>query len=206
MLALLDEPALERDDALAALDRLAHGMALVAPGGRVLFLNRAAAAVVAARDGLAIGLGRVLRAWRPAEDAALQRLIAPAESGLAGGCLAVSRPSGARPYAVQAAPLGSALRPADRAPAPAMLLILDPEAGPEPSPATLQRLYGLTTAEARVALLSLRGAGLRPIAEELSVSVSTVRIHLQRVFEKTGTHRQAALVRLLLGAGLIAGK
>ncbi|MGK9167248.1 helix-turn-helix transcriptional regulator [Inquilinus limosus] len=204
MLALLDEPALERDDALAALDRLAHGMALVAPGGRVLFLNRAAAEIVAARDGLAIGAGRVLRAALSAEDAALQRLISPAAGG-AGGCLAVSRPSGARPYAVQAAPLGSALRPADRAPAPAMLLILDPDAGPEPSPATLQRLYGLTTAEARVALLSLRGAGLRPIAEELSVSVSTVRIHLQRVFEKTGTHRQAALVRLLLGAGLVAG-
>ena len=56
-----------------------------------------------------------------------------------------------------------------------------------------------------MALLTLRGAGLRPIAEELAVSVSTVRIHLQRVFEKTGTHRQAALVRLLLGAGLVAG-
>lgn len=201
MLALLDEPGLERDDALGALDRLAHGVALVAPGGRVLFLNGVAENIVGGRDGLTIGPGRVLRAARTAEDAALQHLISQAVPG----CLAVSRPSGARSYAVQAVPLGSALRPADRAPAPAMLMILDPEAGPEPRPATLQRLYGLTAAEARVALLTLRGAGLRPIAEELSISVSTVRIHLQRVFDKTGTHRQAALVRLLMGAGLVAG-
>jgi DNA-binding CsgD family transcriptional regulator len=36
------------------------------------------------------------------------------------------------------------------------------------------------------------------VAEELSVTLSTVRIHLQRGFEKTQTHRQAELVRLLL--------
>ena len=201
MLALLDEPGLERDDVLGVLGRLAHGVALVVPGGRVLFLNGAAEDIAGARDGLAIGPGRMLRLGRPAEDAALQRLIAQAVPG----CLAVSRPSGARSYVLQVAPLGSVLRPADRPPAPALLMILDPESGPEPLPATLQLLYGLTAAEARVALLTLRGAGLRPIAEELAVSVSTVRIHLQRVFDKTGTHRQAALVRLLLGAGLVAG-
>lgn len=202
MPALLDEPALERDDALGALDRLAYGVALVAPGGRALFLNGAAEDIICAHDGLTIGPGRVLKAAWPGEDRILRRLVSPA-GGV--GCLTVSRPSGARPYTVQVVPLGSALRPADLPLAPAMLLILDPEVGPEPRPATLQRLYGLTAAEARVALLTLRGAGLRPVAEELSVSVSTVRIQLQRVFEKTGTHRQAALVRLLMGAGLVAG-
>jgi DNA-binding CsgD family transcriptional regulator len=39
---------------------------------------------------------------------------------------------------------------------------------------------------------------LNPIAEELSVSVTTVKTHLRHVFEKTGTHRQAELVRLVL--------
>ena len=35
------------------------------------------------------------------------------------------------------------------------------------------------------------------MAERLSVRLSTVRTLLQRVFAKTGTHRQAELVRLI---------
>jgi DNA-binding CsgD family transcriptional regulator len=44
----------------------------------------------------------------------------------------------------------------------------------------------------------MRGAHLRDIADELSVSYQTVRTHLQHIFDKTDTHRQAELVRLLL--------
>ena len=43
-----------------------------------------------------------------------------------------------------------------------------------------------------------RGADLKQVSEELSVSVDTVRTHLKHVFDKTGTHRQAELVRTLL--------
>lgn len=38
----------------------------------------------------------------------------------------------------------------------------------------------------------------KQISDELSVSLATVRTHLQHVFDKTETHRQAELVRLLL--------
>jgi DNA-binding CsgD family transcriptional regulator len=55
----------------------------------------------------------------------------------------------------------------------------------------------LTPAEEKVALRVLCGHGLQYAADELHVGTSTVRVHLQRVFEKTGTHRQAELVRLL---------
>jgi DNA-binding CsgD family transcriptional regulator len=43
-----------------------------------------------------------------------------------------------------------------------------------------------------------RGADPKTVAEELAVSLPTVRTHLRRVFDKTGTHRQADLVRLIL--------
>ena len=36
------------------------------------------------------------------------------------------------------------------------------------------------------------------MAEKLGVSLATVRTLLQRAFEKTETHRQAELVRLML--------
>jgi DNA-binding CsgD family transcriptional regulator len=80
----------------------------------------------------------------------------------------------------------------------ALVLIIDPDDEPEPTVALLRRLYGLTEAEAEVALHVMHGADLKQISEELSISYTTVRTHLQHVFDKTETHRQAELVRLLL--------
>jgi DNA-binding CsgD family transcriptional regulator len=80
----------------------------------------------------------------------------------------------------------------------ALVLIVDPEQEPEPAAALLRRLYGLTTTEADVAVHVARGTDLKEISDELSVSITTVRKHLQHVFVKTDTHRQAELVRLLL--------
>ena len=82
--------------------------------------------------------------------------------------------------------------------ATALVLIIDPEHEPEPAAALLRRLHGLTKMEAQVALRIVRGADLKQVSEELSVSVDTVHTHLQHVFNKTGTHRQAELVRTLL--------
>jgi DNA-binding CsgD family transcriptional regulator len=61
----------------------------------------------------------------------------------------------------------------------------------------LRNLYGLTNSEADIALRVANGQGLAPISDDLSVSIATVKTHLQHVFDKTDTHRQAELVRLL---------
>jgi DNA-binding CsgD family transcriptional regulator len=42
------------------------------------------------------------------------------------------------------------------------------------------------------------GDSVEQIADELGVSRETVRSQLKRVFAKTGTHRQAELLRLVL--------
>jgi DNA-binding CsgD family transcriptional regulator len=78
------------------------------------------------------------------------------------------------------------------------VVIVDPELNVEPPAALLRRLYGLTTAEADVAVRVATGAELKQISAELGVSIATVRKHLQHLFEKTDTHRQAELVRFLL--------
>ena len=80
----------------------------------------------------------------------------------------------------------------------ALVVVIDPEDEPVPAAALLRRLYRLTRTEAEVALHIMHGADLRQISEELSISLTTVRTHLQHVFDKTDTHRQAELVRLLL--------
>ncbi|MCW2589380.1 MAG: hypothetical protein JWQ86_1807, partial [Mycobacterium sp.] len=60
------------------------------------------------------------------------------------------------------------------------------------------KLFGLTNAEDVVALRVVRGDGLKPISEDLALSTATIKTHLHHVFDKTDTHRQAELVRLLL--------
>lgn len=191
-----------RDGALDLVDQWRHGCVHVSFLGRVVHANRAANDIVATRDGLSLGT-RGLRASVASEDAALQRLIRQActsngESIRAGGRLAISRDSGCKPFTVQVMPLRSSHAQFLGGPAAAMVLIVDHEHEAHLPPEDLQRLYDLTPAEAEVALRVLRGHGLQYVADELRVTLSTVRVHLQRVFEKTGTHRQAELVRMLI--------
>ena len=60
----------------------------------------------------------------------------------------------------------------------------------------------LTPAETRLARCLASGATLRNAAEQLGVSINTVRSQLRQIFAKTGTSRQAALMRLLLSPPL----
>ncbi len=90
-----------------------------------------------------------------------------------------------------------ASRAAHIMPALASVLIIEADA-PKPSiPALLQQRYGLTPAEARLALEMAQGDGKTAAAERLGISFSTARSHLSRIFDKTGVRRQAELVRLI---------
>ena len=208
MRELLGDLSVERDCAQAALDRLEHAVALVHRSGRVLFLNAKASTGHLRAEGISVGRDGVLHAGCREETASLQRLIASATTGVGagahGGSVMVRHPSGLRPFAVHVMPLvASDAHPLSKG-AAAMVVIVDTNAECIALPDTLMHLYRLTQAEARVAACALHGEGLQHIAEALEITLSTVRIHLQRVFEKTGTHRQAELVGLLvrLQAGL----
>jgi DNA-binding CsgD family transcriptional regulator len=62
----------------------------------------------------------------------------------------------------------------------------------------LRRHFGLTQAEARLALHLVAGETLRFAAVKLSISYETARTHLKNIFKKTGTCRQAELVIVIL--------
>jgi DNA-binding NarL/FixJ family response regulator len=191
----------EQQSAFEALERLQHGIVIVQTGGKISFVNRAAAAIVARADGVTIN-GSGFHAALPSHDAALQRAIAAAAGDgsrpCTGAMLALSRPSGRRSFAVHVVPLRVPSDSIVDRRAGAVVMIVDPEQELQIAPAQLRQLYDLTPAEATVATLILHGQGLQSVADELRVTLSTVRIHLQRVFEKTQTHRQAELVRRLL--------
>ena len=50
--------------------------------------------------------------------------------------------------------------------------------------------------QGRVAAQLVSGEGLRKAASCLNIALSTARSHLKHILEKTGTHRQAELVRV----------
>jgi FixJ family two-component response regulator len=57
----------------------------------------------------------------------------------------------------------------------ALMMVIDPEDEPLPVAGLLRRLYHLTEAEAEIALHLTHGADLTLIAEDLSISLTTVR-------------------------------
>ena len=63
--------------------------------------------------------------------------------------------------------------------------------------AELALKYGLTRAEAAVALEIAVGDGRAAAAARLGIRESTVRTHLSAIFDKMGIRRQAELVRLV---------
>jgi DNA-binding CsgD family transcriptional regulator len=62
----------------------------------------------------------------------------------------------------------------------------------------LRDRFGLTKAEAAFALEIVKGDGRQAAADRLGISVATARSHLSRIFDKTGSRRQAELVHQLL--------
>jgi predicted ATPase/DNA-binding CsgD family transcriptional regulator len=72
-----------------------------------------------------------------------------------------------------------------------------------PQPAAVPAAGSLSTRERELVTLVAQGRTDVQIAGELSISVSTVRSHLDRIRDKTGSRRRPELIRLALTAGLV---
>ncbi|CAN7683768.1 helix-turn-helix transcriptional regulator [Rhizobium sp. LjRoot30] len=64
---------------------------------------------------------------------------------------------------------------------------------------TIQGLFDLTPSEARVARMIALGNDVSAVADELAVSVSTVRTHVKSILGKSGVNRQTDFVSCILG-------
>jgi DNA-binding CsgD family transcriptional regulator len=87
--------------------------------------------------------------------------------------------------------------PLESLPGAAAVIIQDPSEGATPPMEALGLLYGLTTAERNVLEHVADSHSPQETADRLGVSVNTVKTHLQKIFAKTNTARQADLVRLV---------
>jgi len=197
-LAVLEGPA---EGSATILNRLPQGVVLVDAQSRVLFANSAAEALFRARAGLFSGQDG-LSAESAGETRRMRKIIADCadpngEIGGAGSRLRISREDRA-PMIVLVIPQRSRLGWIDVVRPRATLFITDPEQSTVAHGQHLREDFGLTPAEAALALEILKSDGLKAAANRLGISPATAHTQLAHVFDKTGTRRQAELVRLIL--------
>ncbi len=183
------------------LNLVRQGVLLVDRGARVIFANSAAERMLRAGGGLVLGHDG-LRAETPAETRLLRQTIANCaqprdELGGAGGRLRLSRERQA-PLTALVTPHRARLTWIDIVRPRAILFVTDPDETAVVRRERLRRDFGLTRAEAEFTREILKGDGLSATADRLGISLTTARTHLAHVFDKTGTSRQAELVRLIL--------
>jgi len=203
------ESALRQREFTDALEHMTVGVILVAASARVVFMNRVARSIVARRDGLLVDRTG-LRALRSGETAILRALIGGAAQTTAqkgthpGGEFRVARANGRAALEIVVSPVrtGDTWCLGERA--VAAVYVTDPGQMPQTPEAAMSRLYGLTPAEAKVAALIAGGHTGRQAADKLTLSYNTIKTHLKRIFAKTGTKGQGALIRLMVaGAGRV---
>jgi DNA-binding CsgD family transcriptional regulator len=180
------------------------GALLVDLRGRVVLANAAAKAMLDAGDGICLSEGRLAVAGSP--DAVHKLVSSCVAASLAnaspGGELTVAREAPKPPLRVTVAPLRSNVRLKDvpwiGVGSPAAFVTVQVQ-DRQPRQMDLRRRFDLTCAEAALAAEILKGDGRRAAAQRCGISDETAKTHLAHIFMKTGTHRQAELVRVLLG-------
>jgi len=188
---------------LSIFDKLSFGVVLLDRSARVLFGN------AAAQEGDALCINANVTSLSSEHARRLGDLVRSVLGGAPTRMMSLPSPSSGRPLTIMAsrvlgADMDCSVVRTLRA-AAAILLICDPDRLVQIPAAWMMDAYGLTRAEVRVALAVASGAKLSDTADRLKISVNTVKTHLHRVYEKTGTRRQVELSRLVATISLARG-
>ena len=179
------------------LEHLGGAAFLVEVDGRLVWSNRRGSELLAQGDVLGLEGGHIVavdQEARPALRDAIAR--ATAASGRRGSLLRLGAEGsgGRRGMSVWPVPTSRGAGGGRFA----FLLCRPLEAQRRIAPEVLRAFFGLTSAEAEVAVALTRGEDVRGIARARGVSGETVRGQVKAVLAKTGCTRQAELVQLLL--------
>lgn len=178
----------------AHLDQLRCAALVCDAEARVQWMNRSAGQLVQAGSLLGLNAG-LLRAGTPGQTAQLRHEIAAAARAGDGAARWLALANADRQ-------LHLALRrqAVDDGPPCVLVTLTDPHEVVDAPAHTWCRLLGLTPAEGVLVAALAQGRTLEAHATERGVALGTVRNQLKQVLAKTGTSRQADLVRLALGS------
>ncbi len=182
----------------SALDALPVGVAIVDAGLRIHFINDIARKHLSGKSGLCsmasgphVGSGTYLAAISKQDAVALRRIVASATSGGAGGSMRVLNEDMSH-CAVLVSPAPSSLatdtgsvEPGGLAKNLAMVVIRRLVQSASPPTGLLCDLFGLSTAEAQVAIAMSGGASAEEVARQRRVSLATVRSQIRSILGKS---------------------
>jgi DNA-binding CsgD family transcriptional regulator/PAS domain-containing protein len=205
---VVNELTVMHDVAEERYGTLGVGVVLLGGDHRVVYSSRAAQRILGLGLGLELEEGR-LRCGAAKDQAQLrthieaQGQLAGRPGYLSGQSMTLSRPSrGAAPLSLTIAPYQNRLevRTLISTGGRVLVLLFDPSFRAPTREQALQQIYGLSPAESELAAALAGGQRLDDVARERGLSKETLRSRLRRVFAKTGTRRQAELMRLLLAS------
>jgi DNA-binding CsgD family transcriptional regulator len=201
---LFDQSRKNKEALTETLDHVEAAVVLVGADGAISFANDPAGKMLDEAT-LIRRHGHTLQATAAEANQILREVFAAAAKGddsigVRGVAVPLTRSSEARWFA-HVLPLTSGRREeAGHANAAVAAVFIRESAPNAPLPLeAIAKLYKLTAGEVRVLEALLRVNGAKGMAESLGISAGTVKTHLHHLFRKTGTKRQADLVRLVAG-------
>ncbi|TIP13532.1 MAG: LuxR family transcriptional regulator [Mesorhizobium sp.] len=201
---LLDQTRVTASLYREALDHLAAPVVLTGASGAILHAN-AAADQMFSMQGPILSRNGLLHAQNPAVNRALLEAIAHAAGADASlGSRGIGLPisaAGQPPAVAYVLPLTEGTARAAFRPARAAVFVSTTTSSSPLPEAVLTTLFDLTPAEARVLLRIGGGLTASKSALSLGIGENTLKTHLNRIFAKTGTRRQADLVKLISDIG-----
>ncbi len=202
-----DEPAIQSDtpfeEIVEILNCFPLGVILVNDQAEIVFVNRSGQDILAAPVGLKSTNGRLV-ADNAAETARIGQLlqdIACARQNIPWKDVHRAMPISRENKRSLSAIFTSLQHPFSQSNNSRKLIgvfVTDSDQNHNAPEDILKQLYGLTLTESRLALALLHGQGLERAAKQTGMKINTARTHLKHLFGKTGTKRQAELVRLLI--------
>jgi DNA-binding CsgD family transcriptional regulator len=201
---VVDRAAVEAATFGNALDGIGAGLFFVDAGGRIVHANTSGEGMLA-QGVLARGSSGKLALYDSSAVQGLDEIFGITESGYPdaeprGGAIPLTARDGEH-YVAHVLPLTAGSRRQAGASSEAIAAVFVKKAALDmPSPQNIiAKFYKLTPTELRVLFGIVQVGGVPEVAQSMGISPSTVKTHLRRLFAKTGTDRQADLVKLVAG-------
>jgi DNA-binding CsgD family transcriptional regulator len=201
---MMDRKEIEPAALADSLDMLSSGIFLVDATGRIIHANLSGH-IMLSEANVVGGLGGNLGAIDPqANQALLDAFTAAGGGDPALGRKGIAVPLKARDgrrYVANVLPLTLGARRKAGVSNAAVAAVFVQKAALDLTslPDVIAKEYDLTPAELHVLFAIIEVGGVRKVAKVLGSSEANVKTHLQHLFKKTGTTRQAELVKLAAG-------
>jgi DNA-binding CsgD family transcriptional regulator len=198
---LIDLKTVQAATMSEVLDGISAGMFLLGQAGAIVHASASGRALLDRGHVVTSNCGRLAAADGQADQVLRDALLAAAQGDLALGVKGIAVPLIGRDdahYVAHVLPLNTGeRRGAGRAYAAAVAVFVRKATLDVTSPAeVIAKTYRLTPTELRVLMAIVEIGGVPEVAIALGVAETTVKTHLRRLFEKTGTSRQVELVKL----------